>query len=276
MTRTSQCALVLAVQLLAGSGTSWALDFRSTFSSIKIHGRPGQVVNRHFQLTLAEDERRTQFKIYVEDWWQSEDGRQSFYRELGTVRRSCGFWVSVNPVETAVEPGGTLDVRVTISIPDNVEPGGFWSVLTVDEVPDPLTNPPGVGVRFVASVSIGIFVFIEPVDLAARITEIRILADEASVQLRNEGNAPLRVEGRFEFIPVGEDDPLAVALIPQRTLLPQPIRTGIFTAKLPDVSVLPAGRYLVRAILDIGLDHYIGVQKEMEIHRQPSLLGKLP
>ena len=27
------------------------------------------------------------------------------------------------------------------------------------------------------------------------------------------------------------------------------------------------GRYLVRAILDIGIDHYLGVQKEMEIGR---------
>ena len=48
-------------------------------------------------------------------------------------------------------------------------------------------------------------------------------------------------------------------------LLLAPVNTRIFTADLPDVKTLPPGRYLVRAILDIGLDHYIGVQKELDV-----------
>ena len=43
--------------------------------------------------------------------------------------------------------GAVANVRLTISVPDAVKPGGYWCALSVDEVPDPLaTTPDGVGV----------------------------------------------------------------------------------------------------------------------------------
>lgn len=265
----------LLLALIGGSADSaWALKVQARMDSIKIDARPGQVVNRGFQLTLASEEERTQFKVHVEDWWRSEDGKQSFYRKSGTLTRSCAPWVKLNPVEAAVDPGGTLDVRITVAVPEDVKPGGYWCALTVDEVPNPLKIvPQGVGVRFLASISTGIFVTVSPVKRAARIKEVQVLAGEAVLKLHNEGNCPLGVEGRFEFIRPGDTKPLAVAAFPRGTLLPEPINTALFAAPLPDATALPSGRYLVRVIFDIGLDQYLGAQKEMEILREmPSLL----
>ena len=71
-------------------------------------------------------------------------------------------------------------------------------------------------------------------------------------------------------------EPVAVVTIPSQTLLPEPIPTGIWTVKLPDPGELPSGPYVVRVILDIGLDHYIGVEKQVEVHRETLVADTLP
>jgi hypothetical protein len=150
----------------------------------------------------------------------------------------------------------------------DVKPGGHWCALTIDEVPDPKrVLPDGVGIRFLSSISVGIFVEVGPVERAARIIDPQIDDAKVSVKLQNEGNCPLGVEGRVEFIRPGEKTPAAVVTFARTTVLPEPVTTGIMSASLPDAAVLPSGTYLVRVILDIGLDHYIGKQKEMQIRR---------
>lgn len=262
--------LLLGGLLLLGAAAP-AIEFTSSFESIKIDGRPGEVVNREFQLHLAPGGKRVHFKARAEDWWPSEDGSRSFYRPAGTLPRSCGPWVTLNPVETAVDAGGTLAIRVTTAVPREAAPGGYWCVLTVDEVPDPFDASQGVAVRFQASVSVGIFVNLAPVERAAEIREIEISRGQARLKVCNRGNAPIGAEGRLEFLPPGPPSsgaaPAATAVIPRATVLTEPAPCRILSAGLPGPAALPPGRYLVRVLLDIGVDHYLGVQKEMEIGR---------
>jgi hypothetical protein len=269
MKRPTRSGLLLGGLLLLAANAP-AIEFTSSFESIKIDGRPGEVVNRDFQLHLAPGGKRVHFTARAEDWWPSEDGSQSFYRPAGTLPRSCGPWVTLNPVETAVDAGGILSIRVTTAVPREAGPGGYWCVLTVDEVPDPLdASTQGVAVRFQASVSVGIFVNLAPVERAAEIREIEISHGQARLKVCNRGNAPIGAEGRLEFLTPGPPPsgavPAATALIPRATVLTDPAPCRILTANLP--AALPPGRYLVRALLDIGVDHYLGVQKEMEIGR---------
>ena len=263
-------AAAFTLATVIASGTSHAVTFNATLNSIRISARPGQVVTRPFELTLAAGEPRTVFAARAEDWWRSEDGKQSFYAPAGRLQRSCGPWVSVNPMQAAVEPGGTLKVRITVAVPVELQAGGYWCALTVDEVPDPSAADTGVAVRFLASVSVGIFVYIDPVERAGDIAEVVVVNDEARITLQNVGNAPLAVEGRVEFLPANAEaaaSPVATTTVPRHTVLTEPARIGVLTAALPDAGQLPSGRYLVRTILDIGLDHYIGFEREMEIRR---------
>jgi hypothetical protein len=256
------CGLVLA---------SWApvdaTSFTATLTSIRITARPGDVQTREFRLSLDKGQLKTRFKAHMEDWWRSEDGTQSFYKEPGTLTRSCGRWVTLNPVEVELLPGETMTVRLTVTASSEAEPGGYWCVLTVDEIPDPLEVLDGVGIRFLASVSVGVFVNIGEQRRAVEITAVEILNDSAVVKLRNDGNTPLAIEGRFEFVKPGATEAVAVVPLTRNLLLTQPIVTGAYSAKLPDEAVLPSGRYLVRAIIDYGVDHYIGTQREMDVVR---------
>jgi hypothetical protein len=264
-------ALALAAQLPVA-----AVSFKATLTSIKITARPGDVQTREFRLTLDPDQLKTRFTAHMQDWWRSEDGTQSIYEEPGTLSRSCGQWVALNPVEVEVKPGETMTTRLTVSVPSELMPGGYWCVLTVDELPDPLAVSEGVGVRFMASVSIGVFVYVGEQQRAAEITAVEILNDFAVVRLRNDGNTPLAIEGRFEFIKPGASRPTAVVTLARSLLLTQPVVTGAFSAQLPDLASLPSGHYLVRAIVDYGVDHYIGTEREMDVARHVAVVAKSP
>ncbi|HEV7505026.1 MAG TPA: hypothetical protein VGS07_08955 [Thermoanaerobaculia bacterium] len=263
------CILAWFAGLLFLTAATPAIEFTSSFESIKIDGRPGEVVNRDFQLHLVPGGKPVRFKARPEDWWASEDGSRSFYRPAGTLPHSCGPWISLNPVETTVETGGTLDIRVTAAIPREAGPGGYWCVLTVDEVPDPLDSPRGVAVRFLASVSVGIFINLAPVARVAEIREIELSQGIARLKVCNRGTTPISADGRLEFLPPGQRSgqvsPVASVVLSRITVLTDPVPCRLLTADLPDSSALPPGRYLVRVVLDIGIDHYLGVQKEMEV-----------
>lgn len=243
------------------------LDFTATLQTIKFRARPGQVVNRNFRLTLAPTAKRAQFRAHASDWWRTEDGKQSLYAAAGTLDQSCAEWITLNPVEQTISAGETLDIRITTSVPVELAPGGYWCVVNVDQLPDPLAASEGVQLNFLASVSVGVFIYIDPVRQAATITSVDLSTTEAVVTLQNDGNAPFGAEGRLEFVRPNNASPPISIPFERRTVLTQPIRTARLTAALPDAAVLPEGDYVVRAIFDIGLDHYIGVQKRMQVRR---------
>ena len=265
--------ILVGLLVLATCTPAGAVSFKATLSSIKLNARPGQVLTSAFRLTLDPGQPKTRFRAHMQDWWRSEDGAQSFYAEPGTLARSCGRWVTLNPVEVDLLAGETMTTRLTVSVSSEAEPGGYWCVLTVDELPDPLAVQEGVGVRFMASVSIGVFIYVGEQQRAAEITAVEVRGDEAVVKVRNDGNSPLAIEGRFEFVKLGSTEPAAVVTLARSTLLTEPIASGLFSAKLPDASLLPSGRYLVRAIIDYGVDHYIGTQREMDITRELPVVG---
>ena len=262
---------VLAIALLGLSASSAnAISFHFSPASIRVEARAGEIVNRTLNLTLANDAIPTHFKARVEDWWRSADNERTFYAAAGTIARSCGPWCSVNPVETAVKPGETMAVKLSIHVPDDVKPGGYWAALTVDEVPDPTQPKPNqVAMIFRASLSVGVYVEVPDVTRAARITGVQVANDKVSVTLVNEGNTPLHVGGTFEFFRPGEETPVATVQIGGEPLLPDPVNTGTFAAPLPDPKTLPSGKYKVRVIMDAGLDHLMGAQKELDITRPP-------
>src|SRR2546430_1192168 len=104
------CTALLAACVLAPAPAG-AVTFHATLSAIRINARPGQVVTRQFELTLPRDQKRTVFKAHAEDWWRSEDGKQSFYASAGSLRNSGGAWVPPNPGEADVPRGGAAPPR---------------------------------------------------------------------------------------------------------------------------------------------------------------------
>jgi hypothetical protein len=128
-------------------------------------------------------------------------------------------------------------------------------------------TPEGIGVRFLASVATGIYINVTPIERGADILSIDVTGERAIARLSNTGNAPIVVEGRFEFLKSGESRPVAIVELPRNILLTEPIATGTFGVDLPNSTTLAPGRYVVRLVVDIGLDHYIAVQRELDVAR---------
>lgn len=269
MTTRVLCALLMLTLSATASGQQPAgrLSFSATLESIKVNVQPEDVVTRQFRLTLDPGQPTTRFRAKVEDWWRSEDGSQSHYAPPGTLSRSCANWVSINPVDSVVRASETLVIRLTANVPAEVTDGGYWCVLTVDEVPDPEANEPGVGVKFLASVSTGIFLYLGDIDRAASILDLRVTGNRAQLTVRNDGNAPIGIEGQLEFLAAGAETATAAMPIPRTTVLTEPVTRSIISASLPPSSVLPPGRYRLRAVLDFGADHLIGAEREVEVTR---------
>ncbi len=264
----SKPAITIAALIGLVPSRAAAVTIKASFAPIKMTVRAGEVVTTAYELKLPDGESGTHFKIELQDWWRSEDGQQSFYAPAGSLARSCGRWIAANPQESAVAGGETLKVRLTVTVPEVVKPGGYWCALSVDEVPDPLSaTPEGVGVRFLASVSTGIYVNVNPVERGVDILSVNVAGGRTIARIVNTGNTPVIVEGRYEFIRPGETQPAAVVELQRNILLTEPIATGSYATALPSSSELPSGRYVVRLVLDIGLDHYIGVQRELDILR---------
>ena len=250
------------------------MGLTGTFNSAKLYAKPGQTISTAFQLTLDPTYHPTIFHSSISDFYRSEDGKQSFYPPSGTMPRSCGKWVTLNPIEKRVNPGEKLDVRLTVAIPAGTQPGGYWCALSVDQLPDPVdenTDPNAeaqVRLSFLASVSTGIFVYIQPLQRSAQVAEVDVADNVAKVKLVNTGNTPIAVEGRFEFSGGAlTGEPLKV-LLPRTTIFTEPAASGVIAVPLPPPVQLPSGPYTVRLILDIGLDHLIGVQKKIDLIRE--------
>ena len=111
------CALFLGLPDSPAPRRGRELTFQATLESIKIDAQPQQVVTRQFRLTLDPNQPDTRFKAKVEDWWRSEDGKQSFYAEGRSLRHSCARWVIAEPGGSDSRPGETLVIRITVAVP---------------------------------------------------------------------------------------------------------------------------------------------------------------
>jgi len=258
------------IALLYPAKSAFTLNLHYSLDSIKIEARPGQYVTRTVHIGLPVNEKPAHIRAHAEDYWVSEDGRQSFYREPGgpdAPKRSCATWVRVNPVEAALQPGDDLTIKISVAVPEGTKPGGYWCAFTLDEVPDPLAKQPGPGLSFLSSFSTGVFVSVPPVERAAAIADVNVGSDEVVVRVRNDGNGPIGVQGWVEFLPVnGKGSPITI-VVPREGVFPEPIRTRALYAPLPNAQTLPSGRYRMRVVMDVGLDHYVGVEKEMDLKR---------
>lgn len=248
---------------------AWSLTFTADLTPIRVVAAPGDVINERYTLTLGANERKTHFRIHAEDFYKAEDG-SPIYTEPGHNSRSCANWIQINPVETTVNPGAKLDAKLSIVVPVGTKPGGYWCALTIDEMPDPTEPmPKGTGVRMYTSISIAVAVEIPPIERQARILSLQLSGPKAILRLADTGDCPILAQGRIEFLKSGADKPVATVPLPRRIIFCEPVNTALVTANLPDTQSLPSGHYLVRVLIDIGLDHYVGAQKEMDVDRDP-------
>nr|MQY69407.1 hypothetical protein [Bacillota bacterium] len=94
-------------------------------------------VTRNFRLTVitALSERaEMHFLVYPADFRLSKDGNIEFF-EPGSIKRSAAPWIKINPAEFTMQPNEKKDIKVELTIPQNVS-GGYYAVILVHLLPE--------------------------------------------------------------------------------------------------------------------------------------------
>lgn len=137
-------ALLVSVTILSG------LAAPDSQAQITVRGRlahdldttPGQTVSGEV-LVDNETDQPQQARVYLRDYLFFADGTNA-YDPPGTMERSNASWVQFSPENLTIPPGASATVSYSITIPGDVDPGTWWSMLMVESV-DPNSAESTVG-----------------------------------------------------------------------------------------------------------------------------------
>ena len=94
-------------------------------------------VTRDFRLTVFAGHSKQpemHFLVYPADFRLNRDGKIDFF-EPGSIKRSAGSWIKIDPAEFTMKPGETKDVKVKLTVPRNVS-GGYYTAILVQLLPE--------------------------------------------------------------------------------------------------------------------------------------------
>jgi hypothetical protein len=200
---------------------------------------------------------KVRVKTEILDFYVDENQTPQFLQDMpAEAVYSCRRWVSVNPMESEMEPHSQLSARYTVRVPADVAEGshhcavGFVSLPTNEEMP-------GIGVRTVVRVVATLYPIVGRLNVKGAISELAmepvVAGDKVQwrgvVVMENAGLMLYRPQGRMEVVDTDGKivETLEIASFP---VLPQ--RRQRFL--LPLKHELAAGRYTLRVRVDLGTE----------------------
>jgi hypothetical protein len=113
--------------------------------------QPGEVYKGTIQIQNTE-EKKKDVRVYIRDYWYSYDGT-SKHDPAGTLKRSNGKWIALNPELLTLQPGeiSAIDYEVRIPGTDSLK-GTYWSVIMVEGITPPDTTNYSSGVTISTAV----------------------------------------------------------------------------------------------------------------------------
>ena len=211
----------------------------------------------------------TQVRVSISDWTLSETGDQTFVKKGGTSW-GCASWIQVNPSEFALPAGGNSLVRYTMRVPQDAREGGFHCAILFETLPPPreqLTQGTGVInlLRLVTTIyaTIGnpaIVAKIERLELAPAKKPGKNGALEIVTEFTNAGTTQYRVSGELEVLDA-DGKPVRKFEYKSFPVLPGVPRSSVFPIEPP----LPAGQYLLRAVIDTGAKERLAAETRVRV-----------
>lgn len=212
-------------------------------------------------------------KIYIKDIRHNVDGSRK-EMESGILSRGMAEWINIAPKRTEVASGATNIVRFSIKVPENVQPGDYWSNIYVESLEKPnLLSRTEDGTS-----SFSIFTNIRyAIKLKARISgnaaikgeisKVEIINDTSKDVItikstfRNSGDLILNCTG---YVDIRNDMGETIEKINIRKHKVYP--NGIMIINTKMIKTLAAGEYFALAVIDYGGDYLVAGEAFFEIH----------
>lgn len=274
-TRRVRWSALAALSLLAAAPSLAAAQISVDQAEIVLHPQPSAPSVAGFNVS-NETNSLVEATVYLADWDRDEEGANRF-QPLGSVAQSCAKYLRVFPLSLRLPPHTSQGVRLGLQGADSV-PTTCWSIVFV-EAGGPTA---GAGRRISYVLRLGVKVYIEPPGLstdgevegmgidtahATHVAPVRGAKPappapdtvESWVRFRNTGGLPAMVHGEMEYRTI-DNKVVRRDSIPTFPVLPGAARRA--HVALPK---LPAGHYIVLALLDFGGSEVAAGQVPLDI-----------
>jgi P pilus assembly chaperone PapD len=209
-----------------------------------------------------------------EDWDRAVTGENRF-AQSGSSPTSCGASMSVYPMSFRIEPGADQIVRIAVEHAASPQKE-CWDIVFVEELPQQHAQTRS-GLQYTLRTGVKVYVVPAGLERDASITNMtvepiaprtasRLDASTApatrriTIQFSNDGSVHLAAKGRIEFRRL--DNSIAMSVpIAEFPTLPGAIRR----LEMDVPPTLPAGSYVVLALIDFGGAEIAAGQLELDI-----------
>ena len=224
---------------------------------IELAAGPGSTTTQGITVTNAGKD-PIRVRATVTDWDLAKDGAPQFESAVEGGPYSATSWVRVAPPEQVVEPGKETIVRVSLSVPGNIQPGGYRTGVLFEF--GPATGDP-VGrarqVMFKSRIATLIYVNIGQPAMAAELTDLRQRSVGQQLQvvatIKNTSRRSVRTRGNLILYDQGGRNIREVP-VPDVPLLPESEREVAMVVADPEkTAAMTAGDYRVEVRIDVGL-----------------------
>ncbi|PQV62909.1 P pilus assembly protein, chaperone PapD [Abditibacterium utsteinense] len=202
----------------------------------------------------------------VVDWKLTPDGDYQ-YAEAGTEKSSCAKWIQLSPPEFNVAPKKSVRVRYSIT-PTETLTDERRAMIFFASRPIPVKGENRMGLS--VATRMGCKVFVSP---AQPLTKNGVLSDmelqnaprqRVRVSVKNPGAATFRAGGTVQ---ISDEAGTIVAqgVLNSAQVVPQAERNLWFNLSAP----LPAGNYIIKAVVDYGAKQNIGGELKTKVTTAP-------
>jgi hypothetical protein len=206
------------------------------------------------------------------DWELSRDGAPQFESAVENGPYSATGWLRLAPPEQVIDPGKDAVVRFSMTVPQQIEPGGYRTGVLFEFGPasgDPIAR--GREVMFKSRIATLIYISIGEPPVAAELIDLRSRAAGPQLQIvatvKNTSRRSVRTKGSLAVLNAGGQTVREVP-VPDVPLLPESEREVMIVVVDPDKqSVLAAGDYRVELRLDVGLPAVLVGETTLKVPR---------
>ena len=248
---------VLAVLLLCAAPAAAQISVEVSPLRIELVAGPGSTTTQGITLTNAGKD-PVRVRATLTDWDLSKDGAPQFEGAVEGGPYSATSWMRIAPPEQVVEPGKETIVRISMSVPGNVQPGGYRTGVLFEF--GPATGDP-VGrarqVMFKSRIATLIYVSIGQPAMAAELTDLRQRSTGQQLQvvatIKNTSRRYVRTRGSLILYDQDGKNVREVP-VPDVPLLPESERELAMVVADPEkTGAMTAGDYRVEVRIDVGL-----------------------
>jgi len=211
-------------------------------------------------------------RAILTDWDLSRDGVPQFESAEQNGRFSATAWMRLAPPEIVIDPGKEAAVRFSLTVPADVQPGGYRTGVLFEF--GPATGDPAARARQVQlknRIGTLIYINIGQPPMAAELTDLRQRTLGAQIQvvatLKNTSRRSVRTKGTL-IIYDASGKTLREMPVPDVPLLPESERDVAIVALDPEKNLtLPPGDYRVEVKLDLGLPALVVGETTLKVPR---------